>query len=116
LRVGLRALGPGIEAALVLLGDQPTLSPAAIRAVASAWRRDGPPIVQARYGGRPGHPVLLARRIWAEVMVIGGDIGARELIAGHPAWVGAVELPGAPPPDVDTWDDYEHLRAASESA
>jgi molybdenum cofactor cytidylyltransferase len=115
LRAGLGALGPGAGAALVLLGDQPTVSSAAIRAVAGAWRPDGPPIIQARYDGRPGHPVLLARSVWPELMAIAGDRGARELIARHPARVGAVELPGPPPPDLDTWADYERLRAEVEA-
>jgi molybdenum cofactor cytidylyltransferase len=109
---GLAALAPATVAALVLLGDQPTVSPGAIRAVAAAFRLDGPPIVRARYGGRPGHPVLLARRVWPELRADGGDRGARDLIARRPDWVLAVDLPGAPPPDLDTWEDYERLLAA----
>ena len=81
---GLAALAPSTAAALVLLGDQPTVSPAAIRAVATAFRPDGPPIVRARYGGRPGHPVLLARRVWPELRADRGDRGARDLIARRP--------------------------------
>jgi CTP:molybdopterin cytidylyltransferase MocA len=117
LAAGLAALEEedAVEAALVLLGDQPTVSPAAIRAVAGAYRAGGPPILRASYGGRPGHPVLLARPVWAEAMALEGDRGARALIAGG-ARVGAVEVAGEPPPDVDTWEDWERLRARAGAA
>jgi CTP:molybdopterin cytidylyltransferase MocA len=69
LRAGLCALAPGVSAALVLLGDQPAVSVGAIRAVVDAGAAVGAtPIVQARYGGRPGHPVLLGRETWGELL------------------------------------------------
>jgi molybdenum cofactor cytidylyltransferase len=109
LRAGLRALGAENRATMVLLGDQPGVSPEAIEAVAAAYRRTGGPVVQASYGGRPGHPVLLDRRVWPEVDDVSGDIGARDLLAGHPEWVVTAEVPGDPPPDLDTWEDYRRL-------
>ena len=109
LRAGLRALGAENRATMVLLGDQPGVSPEAIGAVAAAYRRTGGPVVQASYGGRPGHPVLLDRRVWPEVDDVSGDIGARDLLAGHPEWVVTAEVPGDPPPDLDTWEDYRRL-------
>jgi molybdenum cofactor cytidylyltransferase len=109
LRAGLRALGAETRATMVLLGDQPGVSPEAIGAVAAAYRRTGEPVVQASYGGRPGHPVLLDRRVWPEVEDVPGDVGARDLLAGHPEWVVTAEVPGDPPPDLDTWEDYRRL-------
>jgi CTP:molybdopterin cytidylyltransferase MocA len=113
LHAGLRALAPGVSAALVLLGDQPTVSAGAIRAVADAGVAPGAtPIVQARYEGRPGHPVLLGRGTWGELLRTDGDRGARDLIAAHPEWVTGLEVGGPAPQDVDTWQDYELLLTA----
>jgi molybdenum cofactor cytidylyltransferase len=109
LRTGLRALGAETRAAIVLLGDQPGVAPEAIRTVAAAYRRTDGPVVQASYGGRPGHPVLLDRRVWPEVQAVPGDVGARDLLASHPEWVVPAEVPGDPPPDLDTWEDYRRL-------
>jgi molybdenum cofactor cytidylyltransferase len=109
LRAGLRACGAKTRAAMVLLGDQPGVSPEAIGAVAATYRRTGGPVVQASYGGRPGHPVLLDRRVWPEMEAVPGDVGARDLLAGHPEWVVTAEVPGDPPPDLDTWEDYRRL-------
>jgi molybdenum cofactor cytidylyltransferase len=115
LHAGLRALAPEASAALVLLGDQPTVPASAIRAVVEAAGDAATPIVQARYGGRPGHPVLLRREIWEELLATGGDRGARELMAARPELVTGVEVGGTAPPDVDTRQDYELLRAAWEA-
>jgi molybdenum cofactor cytidylyltransferase len=110
LRAGLGALGPEVRAALVLLADQPDVSAEAIRAVLHAYRGSGAAAVRARYSGTPGHPVLLDRRIWPEVQRVTGDRGARDLLAAHPEWVLAVDLPGPAPRDIDRWEDY--LRAS----
>ena len=109
LLAGIDALGPDVDAALVLLGDQPGVDPAAIRAVIGAFATGAGPIVRARYRGRPGHPVLLARAVWADLRRVGGDRGARDLIAADPGRVTPVDVEGDPPPDIDTWEDYARL-------
>ena len=116
LGVGLRSCDRTSAAAVVLLGDQPGVSPAAVAAVVAAFTEAGatvPEVVQASYGGRPAHPTLLARSIWDEV-VGEGDLGARGWIADHPDRRSLVELGGAPPADVDTPEDYERLRPSFE--
>jgi CTP:molybdopterin cytidylyltransferase MocA len=74
---GLAALAPETEAAVVLLADGPDLNPAAIERVVAHWRASGRDVVAATYGGRRGHPVLLARAAWERVP----DEGARTLDA-----------------------------------
>lgn len=109
LRAGLRAVSLQVRAAVVLLGDQPGVSPAAIRAVAGAYEEAGGPVVQAAYGGQPGHPVLIDRRIWPEIETVEGDVGARDILSAHPEWVTTVNVGGDPPQDVDTWADYRRI-------
>ena len=77
LRCGLRALGPEVAAAVVVLGDGPDLSPAAIDRVVEVWRESGSEVVAATYGGNRGHPVLLTRAVWERIP----DHGARSLPA-----------------------------------
>ncbi len=118
LRAGLAAADPAAEAAVILLGDQPSVATASIRAVVEAFRDPGetgtPEAVQAAYGGRPAHPTLFARDVWDEV-VGEGDHGARTWLRKHPGRRLLVEVGGEPPPDVDTPDDYELMRGAFES-
>ena len=101
LRAGLDALSAETEAAVVVLADGPDLAAAAIDRVVEAWRADGSPVLAASYGGVRGHPVLLARAVWASVP----DEGARAL---EPRLVPCDDL-GAPG-DVDSADDLDESR------
>ena len=94
LRCGLAALGPDVDAALVVLADGPELDP---RAVDRVLRHAGEaPVVAAAYGGVRLHPVLLNREIWEHVP----DDGARSLQAL------AVDCGDLDPPgDVDFADE-----------
>ncbi len=67
LRCGLAALGPKVEAAVVVLADGPGLDPAAVERVVAAWRETGAPIVAASYGGNRGHPLVVDRSAWTDI-------------------------------------------------
>jgi CTP:molybdopterin cytidylyltransferase MocA len=67
------------EAVVITLGDQPRLSPDAIRRVIGA-RGGGVDAVRATYAGEPGHPVLLERPLFARMRDVSGDHGARNLL------------------------------------
>jgi CTP:molybdopterin cytidylyltransferase MocA len=104
LRAGVEALA-GSDEVVVLVGDQPGITPEVLRAIPPL---DGYDAVRATYEGVPGHPVLLGPRVLAEVAGLRGDAGARDLLsrfrvrtweAGHLA----------DPTDVDTPDQLEAL-------
>lgn len=96
LRCGLAALGPEVEAAVVVLGDGPDLDPRAVERVIRAWRETGAASLAATYGGVRLHPVLLARAAWGDVP----DAGLRD-VPTQP--VPCDDL--SPPGDVDFADD-----------
>ena len=98
LRCGLAALGEDIEAAVVVLGDGPTLDPRAVDRVVTTWRESGAERVAATYGGVRLHPLLLARSVWSAVP----DEGLRELPA---QLVACDDLD--PPGDVDFADELK---------
>jgi molybdenum cofactor cytidylyltransferase len=78
LAFGLAELGD-CEAAVITLGDQPRLATEAIARVIAA-RAEGVDAVRATYGGEPGHPVLLERRLFERMRDVTGDHGARNLL------------------------------------
>ena len=79
LRAGIEALGP-VDAAVVLLGDQPFVTPQVIAGVLEARGHDA---VRATYGGEPGHPVLLTRPLLDRARELEGDAGFRGLLEGR---------------------------------
>lgn len=114
LRAGLAATDSRASAALILLGDQPDIRPDAIRAVIDRYRETAGPVVRARYGDEPGHPVLIDRSLWAEMTSRAtGDRGAGPLLEEHPEWVVWVSVDGPPPDEVDTPEDFGRLARGS---
>jgi CTP:molybdopterin cytidylyltransferase MocA len=98
LRCGLAALADA-AAVLVVLGDQPGLTVAAVEALVSSGGDDD--AVRAAYDGVAGHPVLLRRPLLTRAGELRGDTGFRDLL--RDARVGTVEVGHlADPADVDT--------------
>ncbi|MDU2243106.1 MAG: nucleotidyltransferase family protein [Paenibacillus sp.] len=94
----------------VLLGDQPEISPEAVRQTAEAFAQTGAGIVQTRYDDRPAHPVLFAAQLFPELMALDGDAGAKELLQQYKDQILEVKIPGPAPRDIDTPEDYERFR------
>lgn len=96
------------EAVVVTLGDQPRMSPDAIRRVIAA--RGNAAAVRATYGGAPGHPVLLEKELFESFRNVSGDHGARNLLLSVPvSEVPCDDLGGGE--DVDTPAELDALRA-----
>jgi molybdenum cofactor cytidylyltransferase len=110
LAAGVDAVDPDSDAAVVVLGDQPRLTRAHVRRAVQAFARGQAPIVRALFGDVPGHPIVVARSHWHLLRAATGDKGARDVLASHADVVDHIDL-GAPLDDVDTWEDYESLRA-----
>lgn len=97
------------EAVVVTLGDQPRVSPEAIRRVIAA-RGGGAAAVRATYRGAPGHPVLLERELFERLRDVTGDHGARNLLLSVSSReVPCEDLGGGE--DVDTPAQLDALRA-----
>jgi molybdenum cofactor cytidylyltransferase len=110
LRRGVSALPPEVQAAAIVLGDQPLPSPAILDGLVRAFGLDDRrPIVVPSYNGQRGNPVLFGRALFPELMQVTGDQGARGVVASRPELVQLVEHPFPVPPDVDTLQEYEAL-------
>lgn len=115
LRAGLSDLRAEVDAAAVLLGDQPGVDVALIDRVLAALPGCDVPIHRPIHTGpegqaTPGHPVVLSRSIFSDVAALRADEGARALLRAHPEWLCAVEVDGAAADDIDTPEDYQRLR------
>ena len=107
LRLGVDAVPPEVDAAVILLGDEPTVPAAAIAAVLSA-AEPGRALVASRSGDRLGPPVLLRRWHFGLASRATGDEGLGPLLRRLPDLV-TIDLDEAPL-DVDTTADLARLR------
>jgi nicotine blue oxidoreductase len=81
-RAGLRAIDA--EYAVLHTVDTPDVGAQVVRRVLDAARRSPSGLVRARYGDRPGHPVVIARRNFSALLEgLAGDEGARAFLGGR---------------------------------
>jgi len=110
LRAGVAALRPEMDAALILLGDQPLVQPAILTALVQAWQQSGKPIVAPLYNGQRGNPVLFARALFPELLSVTGDQGGRAILQRHAQEIELVPMLDADAAeDLDTWQQYQTL-------
>ena len=82
LRAGLSAIDA--DYAVLHTVDTPDVGADVVRRVLDAARTSPSGLVRALYGGRPGHPVVVARRLWAELLEsLHGDEGARPFLGAR---------------------------------
>ena len=90
---GLAALPEEMDGAVILLGDMPKIDERVIDKLIAAFNPvEGRAICLPSFGGKRGNPMLFARRFFAEVQEIAGDVGARQLIGTYPELVAEVPM------------------------
>ena len=109
---GSAALDPQVDAALIVLADQPFVRPETLDQLAEQHRRSKAQIVIPSYKGVRGNPVLLDRSVFAEVMALEGDIGCRAIFSSHTERTVKVEVEDEGILlDIDNQEDYERCEA-----
>ena len=105
LKVGIATLPPQTDAVFVFLGDMPRVPHVLLQSLADAVC-SGAPAAEPVFQGRRGNPVVLAREVFADIAMLSGDTGARQILQGLGSRVALVESPDDGVLfDVDTRDD-----------
>jgi molybdenum cofactor cytidylyltransferase len=105
------ALDPRADVLVLLLGDQPGVTPRAVRALLAG--RGDAPLAVCRYEDGRGHPFAFGRDVFDDLRALHGDKAVWKLLDQRAGEVAEVRVPGTVPLDVDTWADYEAVLAAS---
>lgn len=100
---------------VIALGDQPSLRAETVARLVQAAREEPadtwnerPTIVVPSYGGRRGHPLLIAAAHRDEISALPGEGGLRELLRRHPDTIRHVTLDDERVlEDMDTPEDYQ---------
>lgn len=112
-RAGLAAVDPRADAVLILLGDQPEVRPATVDRLLAAWGVARAPVALVRYCDGLGHPLLFARSLFPDLAALRGDKAAWKLVDRFRDRALLLDEPHRAPRDVDTWEDYRAVVAAT---
>jgi molybdenum cofactor cytidylyltransferase len=114
LRRGILALPGQVDAAIVLLCDQPAVSPALLQSLIAAQRNTGQAIVACRWEHAIGPPALFLRERFPALLALAGDVGARSMLRAAGENLTLVDFPDGHF-DVDTPADWERWQGRIEA-
>jgi len=95
------------DAVVFFNGDMPFIQADTVKKILEKYEETGAAIIVPSCDGRRGHPVLFSREIFAELLTVDGDVGARQILARHQERVLTVCVtdPGIHI-DIDDGEDY----------
>ncbi|MEO6230033.1 MAG: nucleotidyltransferase family protein [Ferruginibacter sp.] len=99
---------PTLESVIFMACDQPFVTADLLNKLIDNYERIQKPIVASSYGNSAGIPALFDKTIFASLMTLTGDKGAKKIINQHPGLVHTIEFPLGNN-DIDTLSDYEQL-------
>jgi molybdenum cofactor cytidylyltransferase len=107
----LGAVDPRCEVLVLMLGDQPGVTPATVQTLLDG--RGDAPLAVCRYDDGRGHPLAFDRSVLPRLADLHGDKGVWRLLDERAEDVAEVTVAGPIPLDVDTMEDYEAVLAAA---
>jgi molybdenum cofactor cytidylyltransferase len=111
LKAGLAAMPTHVAGALIVLGDQPRIQARVVSQVLTAYAEGVGDIVAPSYNMQRGHPILIDRRYWPEIMALPEDGSLREILNRYQDRIGYVNVDtDSILGDVDTPDEYREER------
>jgi molybdenum cofactor cytidylyltransferase len=115
-RAGIAALNPASEAIMIILGDQPSITPEIIDRLAAESRLTASEISLCTYRGARAHPMVFARNLFSQLRDLHGDKAAWKLVDAQSSMVHEVSFDLPTPVDINTITDFERLTIAKEGA
>jgi molybdenum cofactor cytidylyltransferase len=105
----LDAVDPRCDVLVLMLGDQPGVTPQTVRALLGG--RGDAALAVCRYDDGRGHPLAFDRSVFGQLADLHGDKGVWRLLDQRAGDVAEVPIAGNVPLDVDTPEDYQAVLA-----
>ncbi|MGZ8559497.1 MAG: nucleotidyltransferase family protein [Chitinophagaceae bacterium] len=112
IRCGLNTLlqiAPSSDAVILMVCDQPFVSPSLLNELIATQKNTGKPIVSCQYENTFGPPALFYKTIFADLLILKGDAGARKIVVQRSNDTATV-LFARGNIDIDTEADYQGLK------
>lgn len=107
-QMGFEALDTQVEAALVVLGDQPQIEAGVVKSVLRLYIKSKPVLVVPSYQMHRGHPWLVARKLWPAVLALQPQETLRDFLAQQAAQITYLPVKSSSIlQDLDTPADYD---------
>jgi molybdenum cofactor cytidylyltransferase len=111
LQCGIREMSEQTQAALIGLGDQPQVQEGSIRAICEAYLGSTSELIVPSFQMKRGHPWLVARTLWDEVLALKPPETLRNFLNRHAETIRYVNLDTSTIlADLDTPEDYQKSR------
>jgi molybdenum cofactor cytidylyltransferase len=110
IQAGIQSLDPSVDAALIGLGDQPQVQAATVRAILAAYLSTPSPLVVPSYNLKRGHPWLVSRSLWPQVLSLSPQGTPRQFLNDHTDAVEYIPAGESILMDLDTPEDYDRFR------
>ena len=109
LQCGIKALASVAGAAMVVLGDQPQIEVKTIKSVINAYQQsDGAKLVLPSFQNRRGHPWVVGRELWGEILDLAPPDNLRIFMNRHSSEIRYVVVDSDfILADIDTPSDYQ---------
>jgi len=105
---GIRATTRQTEAVLIGLGDQPQVQMGSVRIVFEAYSESKSDIIVPSFNRRRGHPWLVARSLWDEILTMEMPLSPRDFLETHHEKIHYVNVDDSGILlDLDTPEDYQ---------
>ncbi len=98
-------LVPKLEAALVMVCDQPLLAAEHLTQIIKKYELSKSPIVASYYSGSSGVPALFDKSLFEKLLNVEDQAGAKKIILQHKEVVETIDFPQGSI-DLDTPEDY----------
>lgn len=106
---GLKSFADNLDAAVILLCDQPFVSAQLINQILAKYLLTGLPIVACEYAQTLGVPALFSHVLFPELSALQDSVGAKQIIKKYFPSVASVSFPEGKI-DIDIPLDYENLQ------
>ena len=106
---GVAAANPSRSGTLLMLGDQPEITPEDLNRLLAAFDHEPDSILIVSWNGETRSPVVFGREYDDELLKLTGDRGARPLLSAHLDKLQRLPIDRPVPMDVDTEADYQRL-------
>ena len=106
---GIQNMRKDTTAVIIILGDQPMVPSSVIDELIAAYIESDKGIIQAVFNGKRGHPVIIDKKYFTDIVGLADKNNLRDLMQDHPGDILEVNT-GSPEilRDIDTLEDYEN--------